>query len=308
MSSHLSSPGQTRPRAFLLVLGLAVLLAGSAGVAPGQKKLTKLRIGTTGSLVKVEAGGKEKSPLKSLRSFIKDETGLNNEITQQKDWRELADQLAAGKLDLGVFQGYEFAWAREKRPNLTPLTIAITVYRYPIAYVVTRKDNPAKKLADLKGKSLAIPDTGQTYLNLFVERESAAQGKKLKELFPKITTPENAEAALDDVVDKAVSSTVVDRAALDSYKRRKPGRFKQLKEVTKSPQFPPAVVAYYRNALEKKTLERFRKGMLNAKRSERGETMLNLFGLSGFENVPGDFERVLTRTRKTYPADGPAKK
>jgi len=279
-------------------------------VASGQKKkVGVLRIGTTNSLMKEEPGGKEKAPLKSLRSFIKDETGLNNEILREKDWNDLAEQLAKGKLQLGVFQGYEFAWAKAKRPALKPLTIAITVYRYPVAYVVTRKDSPARKFTDLKGKKLAIPDTGQGYLNLFVERAAEAQGKQLKDFVSKIRSPENAEIALDDVVDRGADAAVVDRAALDSFKRRKPGRFKLLKEVAKSTPFPPAVVAYYEGStLDKTTLQRFRKGMLNAKRTERGETMLNLFGLSGFEDVPGDFERVLTQMRKAYPPEGPMKK
>jgi ABC-type phosphate/phosphonate transport system substrate-binding protein len=277
-------------------------------VASGQKaKVSVLRIGTTGTLLE-EAKGKEKAPLKSLRSFIKDETGLNNEIVRHKDWSVLADTMAKGKVQLGVFQGYEFAWAKAKRPGLKPLTIAVSVYRYPIAYVVTRKDNPAKKFADLKGQSLSIPATGQAYLNLFVEREAEARGKKLNEFFSKIDSAEDAGTALDDVVDGTVKATVADRAALESFKRRKPGRFRQLKEVAKSPPFPPGVVAYFGSNLAKSTLERFRKGMLNANRTERGETMLNLFGLSGFEDVPNDFERVLARTRKAYPPEGPPKK
>jgi ABC-type phosphate/phosphonate transport system substrate-binding protein len=298
-----------RLRAVVLALGLAALAAASAGVASGQKaKLDVLRIGATATLMKEEAEKKKKSPLKSLRSFIRDETGLKNEFVRHKDWSELADALAKGKVNLGVFQGYEFAWAKAKRPQLKPLTIAVSVYRYPVAYVVTRKDNPAKKFDDLKGQSLSIPDTGQTYLNLFAEREAEARGKKLNEFFSKVESAEDAGAALDDVVDSTVKAAVVDRAALESFKRRKPGRFRQLKEVAKSKPFPPAVVVSYNSNLAKSTLERFRKGMLNAKNSERGETMLNLFGLSGFEDVPNDLERVLTQTRKTYPPEGPPKK
>jgi len=298
-----------RLRAVVLALGLAALVAASAGVASEQKaKVGVLRIGTTGTLLAEEKGGKAKSPLKSLRSFIRDETGLKNEIVRNKDWSELANTMAKGKAHLGVFQGYEFAWAKAKHPELKPLTIAVSVYRYPVAYVVTRKDNPAKKFADLKGQSLAIPATGQAYLNLFAEREAEARGKKLNEFFSKVESAEDAGTALDEVVDGTVKAAVADRAALESFKRRKPGRFRQLKEVAKSGPFPPGVVAYYASHLDKSTLERFRKGMLNAKRSERGETMLNLFGLSGFENVPSDFERVLAQTRKTYPPEGPPKK
>src|SRR5207244_6848780 len=56
----------------------------------------------------------------------------------------------------------------------------------------------------------------------------------LKTFFPKITSPENTEDALDDVVDGVVQAAVVDRAGLEAYKRRKPGRFNRLKEVARS--------------------------------------------------------------------------
>src|SRR5262249_51946596 len=135
-----------------------------------------------------------------------------------------------------------------------------------------------------------------------------ARGKKLDQFFGKVDPAEDAGTALDDVVDGTVQATVTDRAALDSFKRRKPGRFRQLKEVAKSPPFPPGVVAYYEASLARTTLERFRKGMLHANRTERGEMMLNLFGLSGFEDIPSDFERVLTKTRKAYPPEAPPKK
>ena len=43
--------------------------------------------------------------------------------------RELADKMTKGELQLGVFQGYEFAWAQEKQPQLKPLALAVNVYR-----------------------------------------------------------------------------------------------------------------------------------------------------------------------------------
>src|SRR5262249_38599769 len=104
-----------------------------------------------------------------------------------------------------------------------------------------------------------------------------------------------------------VKAAVADRAALDGYKRRKPGRFKQLKEVAHSQPFPPTTVAYYDSFLDEATLRRFRDGLLNAGRTERGETMLTFFRLTGFESVPSDLDRVLAQTRKAYPPPPPAK-
>jgi ABC-type phosphate/phosphonate transport system substrate-binding protein len=291
---------QPRVRVVLVAFGLATLLAIPAAVVTArQGKIEVLRIGSSGTLTGGKQSDKEKSALETLKSFIKDETGLNNEILRQKDWQELTNKMAKGKLQIGVFQGYEFAWAQEKNPALKPLALAINVYRYPVVYVVVKKDNPAKDFAGLKGQTLAIPATGQQYLRLFLDRE--CHGKKPETFFAKIKSPDNVETALDEVVDGTTQAVVTDRAALEAYKRRKPGRFKQLKEVARSLPLPPTIIAYYGSVLDQATLKRLRDGLLNASRTEKGETMLTFFRLTGFETVPNDFERVLTQTRMKYP-------
>ena len=78
-------------------------------------------------------------------------------------------------------------------------------------------------------------------LRLFIQRQCEAYGKKPEAFFSKITPAENVEDALDDVVDRVVQVAVLDRVALEAYQRRKPGRFRRLKEVAHSPPFPPTV-------------------------------------------------------------------
>jgi ABC-type phosphate/phosphonate transport system substrate-binding protein len=270
-------------------------------------KIDLLRIGTTGTMAPEGDGRRDKGAMKTLRRFTQNETRLTNEIRRQKGWRELADELTQRKLHLGVFQGYEFAWAQEKYPRLRPLALAVNVYRYPVAYVVVRKDNPAKDFAGLQGQSLALVKTNQRFLPLFVDSQCEARGKKTDEAFSKITTPDNFEDALDDVVDGVVQATVTDRATLEAYQQRKPGRYRRLKIVAQSQRFPPAVVAHCQGVLDKGTLRRFRKGLLDASKKETGRTMLTLFRLTGFQPVPKNFEQVLARTRKAYPPRAPGK-
>jgi ABC-type phosphate/phosphonate transport system substrate-binding protein len=298
--------GHPRRRTTLLAFVLAALLVVPGVMANGwQAKVDFLRIGTSGTLTAEKDGSREKGALETLKGFIKEETGLNNTIERQKDWRELADKMAKGQLHLGVFQGYEFAWAQEQHNGLKPLALAVNIYRYPTAYVVARRDNAAKDFAGLKGQSLCIPNTGQHYLRLFVDQQSqAAGGKEASAFFSKITSQDNAEDALDDVVDGTVQAAVVDRTTLEAFKRRKPGRFDQLKEIVHSQPFPSVTVAYYDKVLDEATLRRFRQGLLDAKNKEKGRTMLTLFKLTGFDAVPEDFGKVLAETRKTYPPPG----
>ena len=289
-------------RAALLVCALTTLLSNSNAAAEGR--IDVLRIGASGSPTDKAARRKEQAALGTLQKFIRAETGLNNRISYQKGWSDLADRLAKGQLHLGVFEGYEFGWAREMYPGLRPLAVAVNVDRYPVACVVVRRDHRATNFAGLQRSSLSLPGAGPYYLRLFVERQSEARGKNIAAFFSRLGSQVNVEDALDDVVDGVVQATVVDRAALEAYRRRKPGRFNKLKVLARSRPFPPAVVAYYGKGLDAAHRRQFLQGLLGAGRKEKGRMMLTLFRVTGFQTVPADFEKVLARTQKAYPPPG----
>jgi ABC-type phosphate/phosphonate transport system substrate-binding protein len=301
MLSRQNSPVGGQYRFVLGALALTAFVAIPLALAEGAPaKIDVLHVGTSGTLTG-EKGSREKGALESLKSFIKEVTGLDNDITRQKDWRELTDKMAKGQLHIGVFQGHEFAWAQKEHAELKPLALAINLYRYPVVYVVTAKDNPAKDFAGLQGQSVCLPDTGQPYMQLFATHECKAQGKDLKDFFSKVTADQSVEDCLDNVVDGTVQAAVVERAASEAYKQRKPGRFAKLKEVAKSKPFPPVVIAYYDKVLDESTLKPFREGLEGAGKTEKGKTMMTLFHLTAFESVPDDFAKVLADTLKDYP-------
>jgi ABC-type phosphate/phosphonate transport system substrate-binding protein len=260
-----------------------------------------LLVGVSGNLT-LEPPTTSKSADKTLKSFIKEQTGMDSVITTEKGWRDLADKLENKKEQIGVFQGYEFAWAQEKFKNLVPLAVAINIYRYPTVYVIINRDNKGATFADLKGQSLEYAGDEQPCVKLFVDRQCQAAGSKADRFFSKITYKDNVEVVLDDVVDGVVQVTAADRAGLEAYKRRKPGRFKRLKAVIHSQPFPPAIIAYRRNAVAEDLLKRFRRGLEGAREHETGKMMLTLFHLTNFEDPPSDLDKVLARTRKSYPA------
>jgi ABC-type phosphate/phosphonate transport system substrate-binding protein len=276
-----------------------VALSAWAGDPTGQP--TVLHIGSSGAL----SGGKgvkEDAAVKTLQVFISEETNLPNDIQRQKNWQELVAKMVKGDLQLGVLQGYEFAWAKEKYPKLQALALAVNVYPYPVAYIVENKKGSGSSFAGLKGRSLALPAPDLPCVRLFLESECKEQGARPKSYFSKIEAPDNSEDALDEVVDGKVDAAAVDRAALEGYKRRKPGRFGQLKPVVHSEPFPPTLVAYYDAKIDETTLQRFRDGLVNAGKKEKGQMMLTLFRLTRFDPVPADFGKLLAETRKRYPA------
>ncbi len=248
------------------------------GADDGQRVKT-LQIGTSGSLIAPDDSGTEKGALDALASLMKDETGFDVKIVRQKGWRELADNMAKGQLQLGILRGIELAWATDNNSHLLALVLAGKGPGYSIVYVMARSDNPA----------------------MFIDRTCRAMGKDPESFFSKITSPHNVEDALDDVVDGVVQATVVDQTMLEAYQRRKPGRFARLKEIARSKPLPPTVLAYDDRTLDEALARRIRDGLLNPADRTKQEMTLSLFHWAGFYPVPTGFAEMLTETRKTYP-------
>jgi ABC-type phosphate/phosphonate transport system substrate-binding protein len=285
---------------FLALVAASLILSSTLAINGQQARPEVLQIGSSNSWLTGKKD-QEKGAIVTLKTFIKDETGLENEIAMQNGWRQLAARLAQGQLHIGVFQGFEFAWATGQDPRLKTLMVAINIFRYPVVYVLVNKNNPARDFAALKGQTLSIPAIGQGTLHLFLEQQCQRAGSNLHGFFSKITEPDNVEDALDDVVDGATQATVVDRAALEAFKSRKPARHGKLRAAAQSQPFPPPVLAYYDGRLDEATRLRFQQGMLNGMQKEHGQTLLTLCHFTQVEGAPADFEQVLAATRKAYP-------
>ncbi len=304
--SRQQSPEPGRQRPAFLAWTLAGLLAVPIAAASGQGPRTGvLQIGTSGTLAPEGSGNTSKGDKLSLQRFIRKETGLKNEIRDLPDWQQLLDKMVKGRIEVGMFQGYEYAWAQEKSPKLKALAIAVSAHRYPVAAVVVRRDNAAKTFAGLRGQSLLLVKTNKHYLQLFVDRQCQKAGAKTEKFFSKVMKQDNFEDALDDVVDGMAQVTVADRSIIDIFKQRKPGRFRRLKVLAESQPFPSAVVAYYDTVLDADTLRRLRKGLLNAANKQEGRDTLTMFRLTSFEELPKDFDKVLAKTREAYPPTAP---
>jgi ABC-type phosphate/phosphonate transport system substrate-binding protein len=303
MAGHNLVMNTCRAGPFLACFLIQIVVAQRPSLAPHDMAET-LRIGTSGSLTGAASDLKEEDAIKTLQNFIKDETGMENAITRLKDWSELAQKLANKQVQIGVFQGYEFAWAQKVAPGLRPLALAVKVHRFPSAYIIALKSDKATDFGGLENQSLALPASGEPFVKLYVERAAANNGKKLEQFFSRITNQKEIEDAIDDVVDGTVQAAAVDQAALEAFKRRKPGRFALLKEVAHSNPFPPPVVAYLEKNLDDDTQKRFRDGLLGAANKERGQKMLSLFHLTRFENAASDLNKVLAQALQEYPPQG----
>src|SRR2546421_8775636 len=92
-----------------------------------------------------------------LKTLMQSQTGMSGELSVTGDAFDLSKKLKENTVQLGVFHGFEFAWARQRNPGLKALVVVVSHHRQLHAHLVVRKDSPATCCADLKGKSVAIP-------------------------------------------------------------------------------------------------------------------------------------------------------
>jgi ABC-type phosphate/phosphonate transport system substrate-binding protein len=296
-----------------LVWAALVVTAGLIGLAPARPaageevKTPPMHIGVTSSLFRDMPDALMQTMMRPFKSLMESQTGISGELIAGIKSEELSQRLKDEKLQLAVYQGFEFAWAKEKYSDLKPLMIAINQQKDLRAYVLIREDDPAAKLADLKGKSISVPRRSREHCHLFLERRCEALGKPPKEFFNKVLTPFSSEEAVDAVVNGQVDAALADSCFLDWYAKQKPARFAKLKLVEKSEIFPATVIAYHVSSLDEATLRRFREGMLSAKDNPRGVQLMTLCQMTSFEPVPDDFDKVCKEIAKAYPPPGKKK-
>jgi ABC-type phosphate/phosphonate transport system substrate-binding protein len=243
--------------------------------------------------------------MKPFSALVKMQTGFDSELSPPSDTDTVAELLSKNEVQLALFEGVEFAWAKQNYPDLHPLVIVVNEHRNRQAFLMVRQDSNITRFSDLQGKQMAIPRRSRSHCYLFVERLCQENGKETKDFFSKVITSSNAEAALDDLVDGRMQVVVMDREALDCYKRRKPGRFGRLKELQKSEVFPDSVIAYRSGVFDEAALNHFREGLKKADSTAIGRQLIILWQMTAFEEVPADYERILDHIGNVYPPAKP---
>jgi ABC-type phosphate/phosphonate transport system substrate-binding protein len=294
-----------RPRP--LALGLAALtitLWATPSRARAQDKPASgtVKIGMVNTLFREVPPAMVQVMTPPFQALMRSQTGLEGELVTIDNAHELGKRLHEGKLELGVFHGFEFAWAQQKYPDLRPLVLAINYHRVLHACLVVRDDNPATSLAQLQGKTLAVPRNSREYCLLFLDRACLELKTEAKDFFANVVNHGSTEDALDDVLRDKVQVAVVDSVALETYEKVKPGCFARLKVLKQSAAFPSVVVAYRQGSLDATLLAKFRDGMITANQNPRGKELMTMWRLSAFEKAPDNFQQQLNAIRQAYPA------
>ncbi len=269
-------------------------------VSWGQGKQQLVRIGIMDTMFADFPEATQKDLLRMTASMFQMMASLACACVHVKSPMELAEQLQAGKMDLAVFAGYEFAWVEKQHNKIKPLVLAMTVYENPVAYLVVNKESTISKFSQLAGKKVALPKRSRPHSRLYLEREA----KKVEgsgQTAIQIVRPKNVERGLDDILRGKVAGTVVDRASFANYKLVKPGCHRRLKVVKISPKFPSTLIVYRNGAMTPQQLVDFRAWLLRAHTNRESKSMLDSLRLTQFRPIPKNYPQVLEAIRKTYP-------
>jgi ABC-type phosphate/phosphonate transport system substrate-binding protein len=282
-----------------LISGVGLALGPGAG---GEELSRPVRIGLSGSLFREVPEAVIAAMSRPFNTALSSEVGLTGELVKIADPNDLPRRLADNSVQFGLFTGYEFAWARQKYPDLKPLSIAVTEPVRPQVFVIVLASCTIKKFADLKGVTLSRPRTCRPHSLLCLERWAQIQGQEPSRYFAKINVLAESSETLDDVVEGVSQAALVDNATWGWYQKNKPQRTAKLRVAVKSAEFPATVVAYYPGNLDEKTVQLFHQGMINAHTTPTGKQLMSLWKMTGFKEVPSDYEQSLEDILKAYPA------
>ena len=277
-----------------------MLTAGPLGAADSPDEITVGVVAPELKDVPAETVKVLGGPLRNLFARQAGVAGGNVEVA--KDPFDLADRLGDGRCRLGVFHGYEFAWVKDKHPELEPLVV--TVYRTgrPQGCVVVRSDSPAHVLADLKAQDVTVPKGTRGHCLIYLAKQRAELPGTTAAPKSPSGTPEEA---LDAVLAKAAPAALMDRAAVVGYERLYPGAAKNLRVLCESELFPQNVIAYSPKTLPEGTVARLRHAMVTAHQTPAGKPLMMFWGITQFDLAPRDYSENLAASTKAYPAPEP---
>jgi ABC-type phosphate/phosphonate transport system substrate-binding protein len=285
-----------------IALGISALALLPCGPAVARYRAPAARIGVVSTLSPDTPAALLAIAMRPFRSYMEEQTGTAGVIVRGGDAFDLGRQLHEGTLQVGIFHGHEFAWAKAKYPTLEPIAVCINPLRSVRACLVVSARSTAASHADLRGGTVALPRDGRDHCRLYLDRRCVPPGVDPAAFYRRVARPSDTAGALDDVAAGRLHAAVVDAAALDRYAGANPGRARQLRIVQQSEAFPPGVIACDRGRLPAAEFQKWRQALLGAKDSPRGRQTLQLLKLATFEAPAADFDEALQAIAKAYPA------
>lgn len=280
----------------LTAIFLAVVIVPAIGLAEEREVI---RIGIPRSMFQEIPPGLISFAGQPFQDLIKAQTGLNGDVLNEADSFVVSRDLNDGKLQLGVFLGHEFAWARQKYPNLEPLVCAVPRMKEVQALLLVRHDCKAATLADLKGSKLVIATAMRDHPRMFLESRRAEEIKVGG--FGSTEKVETQHDAIYKVMESEADVTAVDSAAWAYFEKLYPGPCQNLRILARSDVFPPNVIAFKKGSLDDANIKALRDGLSTAHENSKARRMMTVIRLDRFDSPPKNYDEMLKACLKAYP-------
>lgn len=295
-------------------LTIAAIVAAFLGYSPAEaakpvkgkvtSKRPQVKLGIIQTLFRDTPEPLMQILMRPFKALMEDQTGVYSTLVNGGDHFDLGKKISEDTVQLGVFHGIEFAWAKQKYPDLEPMLIAVNQDNFLRTHLVVRNDAALDGIGDLEGKILAMPRMSREHCRLYLERRCTLPGVAPNKFYSQVIVAGDVEESLDLVVDGKATAAIIDKVELEGYTRGKPGRAAKLKTMLQSEPFPCAVVAYNGKVLPEKLVERFKEGMIAANTTRKGQAMLSLCRITGFDEIPESYSEMLEEIVKSYPPPG----
>lgn len=239
-----------------------------------------------------------------FKGVMKAATGLDGTLYSDYSPFEVAQKINDNELQLGVFHGHEFAWIQKKFPKLVPSMVIMNHQNDVRAYFIVKQDNPAKTIADLRGKKFDLPMGAKQHCIIYLNKQCANNDQNdPKAFFGSVVRSKSGPKAIDEVARGINDVVLVDGITLDVYKRERGPVFdKNLRILQQSNGFPSPVVVYKDGALPAATLKAIHNGLLNAHNNKACDELRQLWQIRAFEPIPSGFDSSLADSLKQFPA------
>lgn len=301
---HIASRGPAmRSRIYVLLALLAplVFLSLTSAEASGPARKDGLKIGLAKTLFHNVTMPQFQVIAATFQTVLEKQTGMKGQLLPGGSPDEIRQQLDDGAIHLGVMHGVEFGWMKLKQPDLEPMMLNMIDPDWLRPIVVVAKSHAAKSLQQCRGQKLAIIKSAREDTRLFFSRLCREHDCTVDEMFPRFSTPNSVEDALDELVDGKIQLAVLEQASLAMYQRRKPARAANVRVLEDCEPFPPSVIVFRREKIDVATIKSFRNGMSTAHNSVLGAHLMSLMRIRKFEVPDDNYAKHLAEALKEYP-------
>jgi ABC-type phosphate/phosphonate transport system substrate-binding protein len=294
-------------RRALFLIGTTIpwilLLAGPSG---GEESARIVKIGLVDSLTEGIPPAFTQVAMRPFKALMETQIGMTGEVVNAGDAIALAGKLHDDKVQVGVFHGHEYAWAKQKYPSLKAIALCVNKTMQTKVHLLVRADSPAESYADLKNKAISVPLLGRAICRLYLERRCVKPGIGPDKFYERVEKPLATADALEDLVEGDVAAAIVDAASWNDYTRNFPARARRLRILADSEPFPCGVIACYPGKFSDAQMRKFSAGLLAAPTTTRGKDTLRTLRITAFELPPANHDVMLQAIVKAYPPPAPA--